>query len=77
MSRYRVRVQLITWYEIVVIAPSSTDAHARAEMLRPAAIRMRGKRFREETGLADPFSPQLINDVASARGNGTPNLLSI
>ncbi len=54
MSRYLVRVQLVSWYEIVVKASSPEEAPARAEALRPSQIRTRGRQLREETGLADP-----------------------
>jgi hypothetical protein len=61
MSRYLVRVQLVSWYEIVVNASSPEDAPAHAEALRPAQIRTRGKQLREETGLADPEFHQPLN----------------
>jgi hypothetical protein len=76
MSRYRVRVQLITWYEIAVNAQSAGDAYARAETLRPNAIRTRGKQISEVTGLADPFSLQPINGSDFHQANGTPGSLS-
>jgi hypothetical protein len=56
MATYRVRVQLVSWYDIAVKAPSADDAVDRAEDLRPAELRARGERVREETGLADPKS---------------------
>lgn len=60
MSKYRVRVQLVKWYEIVVNAPSADDAVARAEALRPRQIHSRGKRITAETGLTDPDSAELV-----------------
>ena len=75
MSRYSVRVQLITWYEVAVIAPSPIDAQARAETLGPAAIQARGKLVRQETGLADPFSLKLIDGLGLAHANGPSHSL--
>jgi hypothetical protein len=75
MSRYHVRVQLITWYEIAVNARSPSDAHARAETLRPDAIRARGKRVSDVTGLADRFSLKLISAPGFHQGNGTSHSL--
>jgi len=60
MSRYRVRIQLVKWYEIVVNAPSPEDAIAKAEGMRPLQIQKRGKSVAAETGLADPDSAELI-----------------
>jgi hypothetical protein len=76
MSRYSVRVQLITWYEIAVNAQSPSDAHARAETLQPDAIRARGKQVSQVTGLADPFSLKPINGAGFHQANGTSNSLS-
>ena len=56
MSRYRVRVQLIEWYEVAVDGASLKQAIAEAEELSPPAIRKRGKLLSTETGLADSAS---------------------
>jgi hypothetical protein len=60
MSQYLVRVQLITWYEIVIEAPSPEDAFAKAEVLPPERIRTQGKHIRTDTGLADPESAKPV-----------------
>ena len=60
MSRYLVRVQVLTCYDIVINAASSEHAIATAEALRPSWIRARGRQSNEETGLADPESPRLV-----------------
>jgi hypothetical protein len=61
MGRYRVRVQLVQWYEVIVSARSPEDAITKAESLTPARIQARGKRVEAETGLADPDSLEQIN----------------
>lgn len=60
MSKYRVRIQLVKWYEVVVTALSPDDAIAKAEALPPRRIHTRGKRITAETGLADPDSTELV-----------------
>lgn len=62
MSRYIVRVQLVKWFEIVVNARSPEEALRRAESLKPARIRARGKKIHAETGLADPESTRLVEN---------------
>jgi hypothetical protein len=59
MSYYRVRVQLLQWYEITVSADSPDEAIERAESLSPRSIQARGKHLRTETGLADSSSVEL------------------
>lgn len=56
MSRYRVRVQLIEWYEVAVAGVSRKQAIAEAEELSPLTISRRGKLLSTETGLADGAS---------------------
>jgi hypothetical protein len=60
MVRYRIRVQLIRWYELIVLADSPEEASSKAEALSPRQIIARGKAVRTETGLADPASLELI-----------------
>jgi hypothetical protein len=60
MSRYRVRVQLLEWYEVAVDGGSFKDALAKAEELSPPAIRQRGKHLSTETGLAASTAIALI-----------------
>lgn len=60
MSRYHIRVQLATWYEVAVSADSPEEATERAESLKPHQILARGKRLQTETGLADPKSAELL-----------------
>jgi len=43
VARYRLRVQLIHWYELIVLADSSEDAVTKAEALSPRQIVSRGK----------------------------------
>ena len=62
MPRYRVRVQLIHWYEVVVMTDSAESALEHAEALSPKQILARGKRARSEAGLADPASVEIIED---------------
>jgi hypothetical protein len=62
VARYRLRVQLISWYELIVPADSAEDAVPNAEALSPRQIAARGKRVETETGLADPASVELIDD---------------
>ena len=60
MARYRLRVQLIHWYELIVPADSSEEAVAKAEALSSRQITSRGKRVQTEPGLADPASVEVI-----------------
>jgi hypothetical protein len=60
MARYRIRVQLIHWYELTVQADSPQEASNKVEALSPRQIMARGKVVRSETGLADPASPEVI-----------------
>ena len=60
MARYRLRLQLIHWYELIVPADSSRDAVAKAEALSPRQITSRGKCVQTEPGLADPASVEVI-----------------
>jgi hypothetical protein len=62
MNHYRVRVQLLRWYEIIVSADSSNEAIEKAEALSPRQIQTRGKQLRIETGLADSSSVELTSD---------------
>ena len=56
MAQYRIRVQIVTWYELPVQARSREDAIARVEAMRPHQITARGRATTVETGLADPDS---------------------
>jgi hypothetical protein len=60
MNNYRVRVQVVTWYEVAVHARSRNDAVAYAEDLQPAQIQSAGDPVEAQTGLADPESVRLI-----------------
>lgn len=60
MARYRLRVQLIYWYELILLADSPEEAVAKAEALSPRQIIARGRRVRIETGLADPASVKAV-----------------
>jgi hypothetical protein len=60
MNNYRVRVQVVIWYEVAVQARSRNDAIAHAEGLPPAHIQSTGEPVETETGLADPESVNLI-----------------
>ncbi len=60
MARYRLRVQLIHWYELMVLADSSEDAVTKAEALSPRQIVSRGKCVQTEPGLADPGSVEIV-----------------
>jgi hypothetical protein len=60
MAHYRVRVQVIHWYELTLPADSPKEAIAKAEALNPRQIIARGKRVHTKTGLADPASVQLV-----------------
>ena len=60
MNNYRVRVQVISWYEITVQARSHEDAITNAEGLKPAHIQATGVAVEAQTGLADPVSVGLI-----------------
>ena len=60
MARYRIRVQLIRWYELIVLADSPEEASGKVEALSPRQIIARGKAVRTETGLADPASLEVI-----------------
>jgi hypothetical protein len=62
MSRYRVRVQIIEWYELVISADSIDGAVDIAESMRPSRIRLFGKRLRDQTGLADFNSVKILED---------------
>jgi hypothetical protein len=60
VARYRLRVQLIHWYEVIVSADSPEEAVAKGEALSPRQITSRGKRVQTESGLADPASVEVI-----------------
>ena len=60
MAHYRIRVQLIHWYEVIVQADSAEEASSKVEALSPRQIMARGKVVRTETGLADPASLEVI-----------------
>jgi hypothetical protein len=60
MAHYRIRVQLINWYEVTVQADSAEEASSKVEALSPRQIMARGKVVRTETGLADPASLEVI-----------------
>jgi hypothetical protein len=60
MHNYRVRVQIVTWYEVVVQARSPNDAIAHAEGLQAAHIQSTGEPVEAQTGLADPESVELV-----------------
>ena len=60
MARYRIRVQVIRWYELTVLAESPEEASSKVEALSPHQIISRGKTVRTETGLADPASLEVI-----------------
>jgi hypothetical protein len=60
MPHYRLRVQLIHWYGLIVPADSSEAAIAKVEALAPRQIVARGRRVHTKTGLADPSSVQMI-----------------
>lgn len=62
MAHYRLRVQLINWYELIVSADSAEDAVPKAEALSPRQIAARGKRIQMETGLADPGSVKVVDE---------------
>jgi len=66
MSRYKVHVQLLRWYEVIVLADSPEEAVDKAELLSPRQIQSRGKRLRVETGLADVASVELAEKKSSA-----------
>ena len=76
MSRYRLRVQLIEWYEVALDAGSLNQAIAEAEQLPPSAIRKRGKYLSTTTGLADSVSVALIATSlppGTLAGTGNPH----
>ena len=54
MVRYRIRVQLIHWYELIVLADSPGETSSKVEALSPRQIIARRKAVRTETGLAGP-----------------------
>jgi hypothetical protein len=60
MARYRIRVQLIHWYELTVQADSPEEASSKVEALSPRQIMTRGKAVRSETGLSDRASLEVI-----------------
>ena len=60
MARYRLRLQLIHWYELIVRADSSEEAVAEAEALSPRQITSGGKCVQTEPGLADPASVEVV-----------------
>jgi hypothetical protein len=60
MVRYRIRVQLVRWYELIVLADSPEEASSKVEALSPRQIIARGRPIRTETGLADPASLEVI-----------------
>ena len=60
MVRYCIRVQLIHWYELIVLADSPKEASSKVEALSPRQIIARGKAVRTETGLADLASLEVI-----------------
>jgi len=60
MNSYRVRVQVVTWFEVVVQGRSRDEAIASAEGLAPLHIQSTGSLVATETGLADPASVQPI-----------------
>jgi hypothetical protein len=60
MARYRIRVQLIRWYELTMQADSPEETSSKVEALSPRQIMARGKVVRTETGLSDPASLELI-----------------
>jgi hypothetical protein len=68
MSRYRVRVQLIEWYEVALDEGSLKQAIAEAEHLPPPVIRKRGKYLSTTTGLADSVS---VMPIATSLPRGT------
>jgi hypothetical protein len=68
MSRYRVRVLLIEWYEVALDAGSLKQAIAEAEQLPPSMIRKRGKYLSTITGLADSVS---VTPIATSLPPGT------
>jgi hypothetical protein len=61
MARYRIRVQVIRWYELTVLADSPQEASNKVEAFSPRQIIARGKAVRTETGLADPASLEVID----------------
>jgi hypothetical protein len=61
MAQYRVSVQVVTWYDIIVAADFPEQAITKAEALRPRQIIKRGTRKATETGLAKPDSVTLVN----------------
>ena len=61
MAQYRVKVQVVTWYEVIVPAGSNEEAISKAEALRPNQITSRGVRGKVETGLANPDSVETID----------------
>jgi hypothetical protein len=61
MARYRIRVQVIRWYELTVLAESPEEASSKVEGFSPRQIIARGKAVRTETGLADPASLKVID----------------
>ena len=60
MTQYRLKIQVVTWYELIVPAASRDEAVAKAETMRPAQIEARGTQVELETGLANPESVELI-----------------
>jgi hypothetical protein len=67
MGRYRVRIQIIEWYEVAVSATSPGDAIDKAESMRPAQIRLIGKRWKRHTGLADFHSVEIVDEPSRSR----------
>jgi len=57
-SRYRLKIGVLSWYEIEVSAPAgATDlAIEAAELLAPSQIVTTGRRVDEKTYLVDPRS---------------------
>ena len=68
MARYRLRVQLIHWYEVIVSADSHREAATKAEALSPRRILARGKRVQIVTGLADEASAAVIEPKENPGG---------
>jgi hypothetical protein len=60
MARYRLRVQLVHWYELILPSASGEDAVVKAEALSPRQISARGRCVQVETGLADPASAEAV-----------------
>jgi hypothetical protein len=63
MNSYRIRVQVVTWYELIVQGNSRDEAIAIAEGLGPMLIQSTGTLVETETGLADPASVHQIDPV--------------